>query len=362
VNDVLQSLQPAEMLACVGKALHAYSHKVEDSGKAEDFETPAIQNPLRISVQTPMHTVLFMPSRLGSQGTTSIKIVSVPRSSDDKRGLPASTLLIDEKTGQTKVVMNASCLTAVRTAAASALALSLSPTACRAQTLLIFGSGLQAQWHARLVTTLSPSLRVIVLACRNINERALALKNELRSAFEAKGIEIRLITDVAAIREGGVVEDADLICCCTPSTENLFSAARLKKGANVTLIGSYKPHMREVELAPLFRERSAEQDAESAIASKIIVDSRSACLEEAGELYQLREDLPETFGQDGDSRERLSELGELVNAEGLVEQGALQEGESCIFKCVGMGVMDSAISSLVLSRALEEKIGTRVDF
>jgi ornithine cyclodeaminase len=72
------------------------------------------QSPQRIGVSTETHKVLFMPSRLDH--TTSIKIVSVP-TKDGLSGLPATILVIDEKTGGVEAVMNADALTAVRTAA-----------------------------------------------------------------------------------------------------------------------------------------------------------------------------------------------------------------------------------------------------
>jgi ornithine cyclodeaminase/alanine dehydrogenase-like protein (mu-crystallin family) len=75
-----------------------------------------ISLPKRISIETPNHTVLFMPGRITSLGT-AIKVVSVPSSAEDKRGLPASTMVLDEDTGAVRALVNASSLTAYRTAA-----------------------------------------------------------------------------------------------------------------------------------------------------------------------------------------------------------------------------------------------------
>lgn len=72
------------------------------------------QSPQRIGVSTDDRKVLFMPSRLGQ--TTSIKIVSVP-TKEGVSGLPATIVVLDEKTGSVQAVMNADALTAVRTAA-----------------------------------------------------------------------------------------------------------------------------------------------------------------------------------------------------------------------------------------------------
>lgn len=86
-----------------------YTQGQKDAQKALEA-----QSPQRISVSTETHKVLFMPSRL--EQTTSIKIVSVP-TKDGLSGLPATILVINEKTGGVEAVMNADSLTAVRTAA-----------------------------------------------------------------------------------------------------------------------------------------------------------------------------------------------------------------------------------------------------
>jgi ornithine cyclodeaminase/alanine dehydrogenase-like protein (mu-crystallin family) len=72
--------------------------------------------PHRTAVDMRSHHTLFMPARIAEVGT-SIKIVSVPSVPGDTRGLPATTLVLDEDTGAAKAVINARSLTALRTAA-----------------------------------------------------------------------------------------------------------------------------------------------------------------------------------------------------------------------------------------------------
>lgn len=74
--------------------------------------------PHRISIPMENHTALFMPARISTMGT-AMKVVSVPSNSDDKRGLPASTLVLDKHTGAVKAIVNARSLTALRNAAGS---------------------------------------------------------------------------------------------------------------------------------------------------------------------------------------------------------------------------------------------------
>lgn len=78
-------------------------------------ENSGVDMPHRLSVRTESHNTLFMPSRLDNYGT-AIKIVSIP-TSGGLNGLPATTLVIDEASGEAKAVVNARNLTAIRTAA-----------------------------------------------------------------------------------------------------------------------------------------------------------------------------------------------------------------------------------------------------
>lgn len=96
--------------------------------------------------------------------------------------------------------------------AASALALSLAPRAKQAKTLVIFGAGLQALWHARLVASLAVKLDRIVIASRSISDRSEALVQNLRRHFEKSGTVILGSTIKEAIKCGGMLSQADLIC------------------------------------------------------------------------------------------------------------------------------------------------------
>ena len=85
--------------------------------------------PPRIVIPTHHNTALFMPAHIGSTtdlniskspvfalGGTAVKVVCVPAESDP-RGLPGTTLVLDEVTGAVKAVVNARNLTALRNAA-----------------------------------------------------------------------------------------------------------------------------------------------------------------------------------------------------------------------------------------------------
>lgn len=128
--------------------------------------------------------------------------------------------------------MNARSLTAIRTAyvylwlklfemldltwgivrAASALALSTAPRAQDARVMLIFGAGLQALWHAKLVASLSTKLEKIVIATRSIDERSNSLVKDLKRRFKDTSVAISNCLISEAVRPGAAVEQAGLIC------------------------------------------------------------------------------------------------------------------------------------------------------
>lgn len=84
--------------------------------------------------------------------------------------------------------------------------------------------------------------------------------------------------------------------------------------------GSYKPHMREVDLLPLFDGTAGTRKAK-----RIILDSKSACLAEAGELYHLREHLKDRFEDI-----KLEELGALLDDKGKATQSTSHAEEDDI--------------------------------
>jgi ornithine cyclodeaminase len=90
--------------------------------------------------------------------------------------------------------------------------------------------------------------------------------------------------------------------------------------------------------------------------SRILVDSRSACLAEAGELIAA-----------GIEPSCLVELGEVVRANGAKDEDALKRAQLrstgfSLFKCVGVGGMDVAVTDLVVTLAQERGIGTNVEY
>ncbi|KAH7914929.1 hypothetical protein BJ138DRAFT_999122 [Hygrophoropsis aurantiaca] len=301
-------------------------------------------SPHRTSISMEQHTTLFMPSRVADMGT-AIKVVSVP-TLPDIRGLPASTLVLDEVTGGVKAIVNARSLTALRTAAGSVLATRLLASKTPLK-LLAFGAGKQIEAHVDLHIRAFSSIQSCIIVNRTINDRVNLLAANLRTrhpqvSFDYLSSHADQPSDDDSNALIAHVRNAQIICTATSSTEPLFQSEWVTSGTHINLIGSYKPTMREVDDKLINR------------AGRVVVDSREACAIEAGDLIQAR--FPKS---------KLVELGEVVSDEliPLVSKCAeiRASGDVTIFKSVGVGLQDVAIADLVVSKAEQMAIGMRVE-
>ncbi|KAG0056583.1 hypothetical protein BGZ83_004365 [Gryganskiella cystojenkinii] len=329
-----------------------------------------------------------MPSRIDTQ-TSVIKIVSVPKT-DSKNGLPGVTLVMDNETGEPRGLVNARLLTALRTAAGSALATRAVFAAKRQNnnnnntadytnsigggspslTLVIFGSGAQAKAHIQLLVHVLPQEIKTVVICNRTLPRAQELVQELTAHYP--GIDLwafsmstgettsRPTMDTPNLQQ--IVSSADILCTCTNSREPLFNGDWVQQGTHVNMVGSFRPDMHEVDQTLIQRAFT-------------LVDARHECEEEAGELILAIKES----GYDG----ILAELGHIFDSEGKfnVEKMPPQFGSLpspvvdrtsksvsgstfrnvSIFKSVGIAAQDVAITSLVLEKAEAMQLGSVVD-
>lgn len=229
-------------------------------------------------------THLFMPCILPKN--VGLKVVSGGPTNVQKRiGFQGVVNIIDEYTGALKAVLNAKTLTAFRTALASSVALvkaldvndNMKPIS-----VLVFGAGPQAFWHVFLATRLYNVHDVTIISRRL--ESAETLASQLSGLTQAALTTLKW-EDHEKVREH--VSRCVIVFGCTPSTEGIIRSEFLDADPNkikfVSLIGSYKPHMIELDLDFLIKEYKVNK-------SKIIVDSVPLCLDEAGEIVQARVD------------------------------------------------------------------------
>ena len=334
ISTILRDLSKenaTRLLDALAKGLATYS---SEKIKQED---PSIHQPLRTVIQTrEKNTVLIMP--VSNTSTTSVKVATVPHQGDIK-----GAITIYNAVGELQGVLNAAEITAFRTALAT-MTLLVRWKAPASPDLVVFGAGKQAEWHIRLALLLVPGIRNVIVINRSrqrLEQFEKAVIPELKSSYS--GVQFDSLSPEAndnyQAQMSEYLADANIVCSCTPSTEPLFTAEGLQASSSspkfLSLIGSYKPEMQEVDTDTI------------RLGGKIYVDSKEACAEEAGELIKAE------LGPDD-----LVEVGEIYSRDGKEKVGLEGGKELTVFKCVGMGLMDLIIAQALLDIAADQKVGT----
>ncbi|RME51894.1 MAG: ornithine cyclodeaminase [Caldilineae bacterium] len=280
--------------------------------------------PLRARVATEKGVTLLMPAYLRQSRELGIKIVSV-YGDNPSRGLPliaAAVLVLDPETGFPRALMDGASLTALRTGAGGGLAADLLARK-DARVVGLFGAGVQARAQLQAV-----------MAVRSIER--VYLRSRTRQSAERLAAEIATWPDAPAVTLADsprqAVQHADIVIAATTSSTPVFDGHDLQPGTHVTGVGSFTPQMQEVDAVTVRRAR-------------VVVDSREACMAEAGDLI-----IP---GAEIDA-----ELGEIVNGE---QPGRRSEEEITFFKSVGVAVQDAAAAAAVLAQAEARGLGTVVE-
>lgn len=291
--------------------------------------------PLRnqVLVKEQEGTTLFMPAYLPSIESLGTKIVSVfPNNIEhDLPTIHALVISCDAKTGQPTVVMDGTYLTALRTGAASGVATDLLARK-EVKTAAIIGAGIQGRTQLEALCCVRDIQKVWVYDKKIRVAEAYAAEMQNRGRPFPSDI-------VVAHSPSEAVSEAEVICCATTSTVPVFEDADLKSGTHINGVGSYTPHMQEIPEQTLLR-------------SKVVVDSLSASLEEAGDLI-----IPLKKGLISKSHIH-GEIGQVASGQIL---GRESDQEITFFKSVGVAVQDVAVAEMVFRQAKSLRQGTDFD-
>jgi ornithine cyclodeaminase len=292
--------------------------------------------PLRTRLPIPGSEALslFMPAFVQSPdgNALAVKIVSL-FPTNPRRGLAyiqAAVLAFDPQTGQAIALLEGSSLTAIRTGAASGAAIDLLARP-ESKVAAIFGAGAQGR------TQLEAACTAREIEAAFIYDADPARADLFAEEMKRKGF-LKEIHVAANAQEA--VQNADIICTATTSTQPVFEDEYIKPGTHISAVGSYTPEMQEVPADTLQR-------------AKIYVDSRSASLAEAGDLIQ-----PIQAGRFDQGHIR-GELGEVIL--GRLE-GRQSPEDITYFKSVGIAVQDAMAAQVALENARKMGIGKEVDF
>jgi ornithine cyclodeaminase/alanine dehydrogenase-like protein (mu-crystallin family) len=244
-----------------------------------------------------------MPGAMGAHAPFGAKLISV------FHGHQGVVVLFDPETGAPVCIADAGEITAIRTAAASAVATdALSRPDSRRMAIL--GYGEQAATHARAIGKVR-QIESIVVWGRN-PDRA--------QAFAAKmAAELSLPVTAAATVEQAVAE-ADIVCTVTGAREPILMGKWVRPGTHLNLVGSSFAGPAEV-------------DNDLVVRSRFIADYREGILKQGAEFLRAKE-----AGLVGDDHV-VGEIGQVLLGE---IEGRRSWEEITVYKSIGHVVQDLA--------------------
>jgi ornithine cyclodeaminase/alanine dehydrogenase-like protein (mu-crystallin family) len=259
-----------------------------------------------------------MPGAMGAHAAFGAKLISVFHGNAD-RGIQSHqgvVVLFDPESGTPVCIVHAGELTAIRTAAASAVATDAlaRPDARR---LAILGCGEQAGTHLRAIARVR-DLRSAVVWGRSA-ERACAFAHRIQS-------ELPFPIETARTVEEAVAE-ADIVCTVTAASEPVLKGAWVRPGTHLNLVGSS-------HAVP------AEVDNELVVRSRFIADSREGILRQGAEFLRAKE-----AGLIGDDH-IAGEIGQVLAGD---IEGRRSRDEITAYKSIGHVVQDLATAWAIYS-------------
>jgi alanine dehydrogenase len=293
----------------------------------------SVPNRVGARVSEPDGLLAAMPGYAPAAGALASKLVTLfPGNAETELPTHQAVIVVfDPDTGRPEALLDGTAITAIRTAAGSALATRLLARDSSTK-LAILGTGVQARAHARAVTRVR-EFEELRIAGRD-PAKARALAEELAGELD---LEVRAEPSFAAACEG-----ADVVCATTHPVEPVVRYEWLAPGAHVTSVG-FTPDGREVDDATV-------------AASLVVVESREAVL--APDPAGSRDLLQPIESGLIDASHIHAEVGELVDGR---RHGRTSPDQITLYKSVGVAVQDCAAAALVLRAAREHGAGVEIE-
>ncbi|PHR21065.1 MAG: ornithine cyclodeaminase [Hoeflea sp.] len=274
----------------------------------------------------------LMPGAIADPACFGVKMISL-FPGNPGRGLSShrgAMVLFEAETGGAVAMMDASLLTAIRTAAASAVA-TRALARPDASHLAIVGTGEQAEHHLDAMMCARKITRLSVAGRSSDKTAAFAT----RAANLYPDLDISHGTDI-----GTAIRTADIVCTVTAAPTPIVKGEWIAPGAHVNIVGSSIPSMREV-------------DEEMVLRGNIWVDYLPSTLSQAGEIVDMIK--AGTFSAD----QLQGEIGAHLSGE---IPGRTTPGQITIYRSLGIAAQDLAAAHHVVTRARAEGRGHHVPF
>ncbi|WP_422021448.1 iminosuccinate reductase BhcD [Roseibium sp.] len=237
----------------------------------------------------------------------------------------STVFLFDPDTGKARAIVGGNLLTALRTAAASAV--SIKHLARKdAKVLGMIGAGHQSAFQMRAAAEQRTFEKVI----------GWNLHPEMLSRLEETAAELDLPFEAVDLDRLGA--EADVIISITSSFDPILKAVQVTSGTHLACMGTDTKGKQEVEAelvatATVFTDEVAQSstigECQHAVASGLIYESD------------------------------INEIGAVINGN---HKGRTSEDEITLFDGTGVGLQDLAVASAVVDLAVEKGVAINVDF
>src|ERR1041385_2431985 len=297
------------------------------------LERGEFEQPLRTIVR-PLDAkgvMAMMPSyRAGEHPVFGLKAICVfpGNAAIGKDAHQGGVMLFDGTTGELLAVANASAITAIRTAAVSALATKVLANET-AGDLALIGAGVQARKHLESIACVRKLKRVRVAASRF--EKAQLFADEMQPTIAIP------LEPVETAEEA--ICDADLIVTATTAREPVLKREWISEGAHINAIGTFSPKAREIDSATM-------------AAANVFTDRRESAFNEAGDYLIAAQE-----GMIGPAD--VAELGQVLTGS---NRGRTSPNEITLFKSHWVAREDPAATFHAYEKGRAENIGAWMEF
>jgi ornithine cyclodeaminase/alanine dehydrogenase-like protein (mu-crystallin family) len=268
------------------------------------------------------HLFGIMPGALGANKAFGAKLLTVfPENAAHGRQSHQGLIVLFEPDAGTPVcVVHAGEVTAIRTAAASAVA---TDALARkdAKHLAILGTGEQAATHARAIRKVRALESITVWGRSQNSAHAFATKMQGELGVHS--------TAIATVQQA--VANADILCTVTSATEPILKSEWVQPGQHINVVGSSHAGPAEIDNALVARAR-------------YFADSREGVLNQGAEFLRAK--------QAGliDDHHILAEIGQVLAGKA---EGRRTPEEVTIYKSLGHIVQDLASAWWLYSQPSE---------
>ncbi|KAL4813020.1 hypothetical protein BDW67DRAFT_193139 [Aspergillus spinulosporus] len=334
----------------------------------EDFSTSGERrcqpNPSAITRPNGQRT-LFRPFTSDSSVGAKL-IVEPPPRPDGKKDPLHGILILMNGQGYPTGILDAEEVTGYRTSMNAMVPFSWRTNV---ENIVVFGGGMQALWHTRLILTLRGSEVKSITFVNHSQDRVEALirtvskENETRwkSDCSFQYINTSALDSQEQIKTR--LSSADCVFCTTPSRKPLFPASYLTGWRStgrlpfISAVGSWQSDMIELDPELLHHSIAAEGGYNPTSGEDIgvvLVDDRDYALENSGEVVQSKikaKDMVEL----GQILALMNQKIGIVNCQQIKQTQRFISQGFVVYKSIGVSLTDLTISNAILALARNQQ-------